>query len=176
MRRRYRAIPPPTKAQQAQQDAQRSAPKAVHFRWDRVKRGSSDECWPWRGALNSWGYGAVQVDGVQMNASRAAYIATHGAIARGLVVCHRCDNPACCNPAHLFVGTQAENLADCRSKGRARGQFAGGADHPNHVAKLTPDSVREARKLAASGVTCSEIARRFGMDNKTIWSAVNRKS
>ena len=176
MKRRHRAIGSPTKAEQANQDAQRAKPKASQFNWSRVKQGRPDECWPWTGGVNSWGYGSVQVDGIQMNASRAAYIAFFGRPAEGLVVCHRCDNPICCNPMHLFAATQAENLEDCRNKGRARGHFAGGAEHPNHVAKLNPDSVREIRGLSARGLNNCQIARRYGVDNTTIRSVVLRKS
>lgn len=146
--------------------------KTAVFRWSRVNRGGPDECWPWTGSMNTWGYGATQLDGVVMNASRAAYIATHGSVPDGLVVCHKCDNPACCNPAHLFAATQAENLADCRRKGRARGQFKGGREHPKHAARLSPEKVQEARRLYASGVSQSEIGRRWGVHASTISRAV----
>lgn len=148
------------------------ASKTAKFRWDRVDRCGPDECWPWTGSINTWGYGAVQVDGVIMNASRAAYIATHGEVPDGLVVCHKCDNPACCNPAHLFAATQAENLADCRRKGRARGQFKAGRKHPKPTAKLTPEKVQEARRLYAAGVSQSEIGRLWGIHSSTISRAI----
>lgn len=150
--------------------------KSVKFAWKHVRVGKDDECWPWTLLLNRWGYGVCSLDGHTINASRAAYIVTFGELIGGFVVCHKCDNPACCNPAHLFAGTQAENLADCRAKGRSRGHFGKGADHPNHVAKLNPDRVREARALWASGISQSEIARRFGLDNQTIRRAVIRES
>ena len=140
------------------------------FDWSRVDRREPDACWPWTGSLNSWGYGACQYEGKQVNASRAAYLAYHGGIEPGLVVCHRCDNPICCNPAHLFAATQAENLADCRRKGRQRYRY--GKDHHRATAKLTPDRVREARRLYESGVSQSEIARRWGMHSSTISRAV----
>lgn len=107
-----------------------------------------------------------------MNASRAAYLEHFGEIAAGLVVCHRCDNPICCNPAHLFAATQAENLADCRAKGRARGQYEAGTAHPRHTAKLTDDMVREARALYAAGVRQTEIGRRFGIHSSVISRAI----
>jgi len=146
--------------------------RAARFTWDRVDKRGPDECWPWMSGVNTWGYGSCAFNGVHTNASRAAYISHHGGIEDGLVVCHHCDNPICCNPAHLFAATQAENLADCRRKGRARGQFTGGRKHPRHTAKLTPERVQEARQLYASGVSQSEIARRWGMHSSTISRAV----
>lgn len=142
------------------------------FLWEKVDQRGADECWPWIGPLNSWGYGAARHNGKSVNASRAAYIEANGEPAPGFVVCHRCDNPACCNPAHLFAATQAENLADCRRKGRARGTFKDGASHPRHVAKLTAELVTEARRLYASGVTQTAIGRQMGVHSSVISRAV----
>jgi hypothetical protein len=150
-------------------------PKATQFHWKRVDIRGKDDCWPWIGATNRWGYGACQFGGVQMNASRAAFL-DNGGEADGLVVCHRCDNPACCNPAHLFAGTQAENLADCRAKGRARGGFGSGPAHPRHVAKLTDEQVRDAKQRHAAGESKSRIARDFGVDQSTVSRAVRGES
>ena len=145
-------------------------PKCAKFSWNRVERHGDNDCWPWIGRLNTWGYGACQYEGKQVNASRAAYLTTHGFIAEGLVVCHRCDNPACCNPAHLFAATQAENILDCKRKGRWRNRS--GADHPRPGAKLNPEMVLEARRLYASGVSQSEIGRRWGIHSSVISRAV----
>lgn len=101
-----------------------------------------------------------------MNASRAALIDMSGDVAGGLVVCHSCDNPACCNPSHLLAGTQAENLKDCRDKGRQRYRY--GRDHHRVGAKLTEEMVREARRLYASGVSQSQIGRDWGIHSSTI--------
>jgi hypothetical protein len=79
--------------------------------------GGPDACWPWRGALNSFGYGNVGEDGFTLTASRVAYELTYGFIPpgegyHGNVVRHTCDNPPCCNPRHLVLGTQADNNRD----------------------------------------------------------------
>ena len=145
--------------------------KASDFGWDRVAISADAECWPWAGPINRWGYGDCTWNGHRSNASRAAYESVNGCVG-DLVVCHRCDNPACCNPAHLFAATQAENLADCRRKGRARGQFKAGPKHPRHLAKLTPEMVLEARRLYASGVSQSQIARDWGLHSSSISRAV----
>lgn len=145
------------------------------FSWESVDAsGGPDECWPWTKSINIWGYGDAEYLGKRMNASRAAYIDTHGSIAKGLVVCHRCDNPACCNPAHLFAATQAENLADCRRKGRQH--YRRGESHHRATAKMTEEKVIEARRLYASGTTQTEIARRWGLHSSVISRAVRGES
>lgn len=82
-----------------------------------------DECWPWRGVTQNRGYGVITFRGVEMVASRAVMAAIHGPIPHGLIVCHKCDNPPCVNPAHLFVGTYTDNVQDMIKKGR---HFKGG--------------------------------------------------
>lgn len=147
--------------------------KTSSFSWDRVGVGGAEECWPWLGSLNTWGYGDCLWKGRRVNASRAAHESVVGKVSPGLVICHTCDNPACCNPSHLWAGTQAENLADCRAKGRQ--VYVTGADHHRSTAKLTEDMVREARRLYAAGVSQSEIGRRWGLNSSTISRAVRGK-
>jgi hypothetical protein len=129
------------------------------------QRGES-ECWPWIGGMGSWGYGSFWLNGGNVNASRAAYILLVGDVGAGLVVCHRCDNPACCNPSHLFVGTQGDNVRDCQAKGRGDGHFKSTAPHPRYVAKITPEQVTEIRRLWESRAESqSSIGRRLGLSS-----------
>jgi hypothetical protein len=86
--------------------------------WQNVKKGASDECWPWARATHPRGYGRVWFGGKRVGAHRIAWELENGQIAPGLGILHSCDNPPCCNPAHLTPGTQAENLADMAKKGR----------------------------------------------------------
>lgn len=149
--------------------------KTAKFSWSKVDQSEPDACWPWKGSVNRWGYGDAVHDGLRVNASRAAFIDAKGSVPDGLVVCHACDNPICCNPKHLFAATQAENLEDCRRKGRARGCPSGVAHH-RFLAKLTEGEVRMARVMYASGVSQTEISRRFGVHSSTISRAVRGKN
>jgi len=97
--------------------------------WARVVRGAPDACWEWQGATDKDGYGRIGRGGrgaPNNPAHRVAFEISRGPIPYGLLVCHHCDNPPCCNPAHLFLGTHQDNQADKVAKGRqARGSTAG---------------------------------------------------
>src|SRR5688500_9072371 len=86
-----------------------------------AKTMQTPDCWLWPGRLDRCGYGTLG-DGKKGNmlAHRAAWIVTHGPIPDGMKVCHKCDNPRCVRPDHLFLGTQHDNIMDCRAKGRDR--------------------------------------------------------
>jgi hypothetical protein len=90
--------------------------------WCKVAK-SEAGCWEWRSAKFPSGYGAFHVAGKQMKAHRVAWWLVNEELpADGMCVLHRCDNPACCNPDHLFLGTPTDNMRDCSLKGRHRSQ------------------------------------------------------
>jgi DNA-binding XRE family transcriptional regulator len=141
-------------------------PLKVQF-WRYVAIGGDDECWPWAGSLRSNGYGQLRHLGRNLKAHRVSWEIHHGAIPPGLSVLHRCDNPPCVNPAHLFLGTNADNLQDAARKGRCRGKVTRGADNPS--AKLFPELVAEIRASYASGNwTQRELAGLVGVHHSTI--------
>jgi hypothetical protein len=107
--------------------------------WSYVDRRGAEECWPWVGTKDAHGYGIYSVRHRLYKAHRAAYYFNHGEIDAKLVCCHRCDNPTCVNPAHLWLGTQRQNTQDRDAKGRTRtGRLCG---ENNHGTKLTPENV-----------------------------------
>jgi hypothetical protein len=140
--------------------------------WNHVDRsGGPDACWPFVGWKVN-GYGKIGMGEKVLGAHRVAYQVTNGTIPEGQCVCHRCDNPACCNPAHLFLGTIADNVEDCVSKGRRH--YALGID--NHRKKLNPDSVREIRRLRAEGKTLQSLANAYGVSTTAITLVCNRRN
>jgi len=148
------------------------ATKAAERFWRKVNStGGENACWPWTGAKDSCGYGGVSINYKNHGAHRLAFALSLGEIPKGLCVLHRCDNPSCCNPAHLFLGTHYENIMDKMKKGRGsrplrRGQF---------IRKLTDEDVREIRKRRANGENCSSIASSFGVHRITARDISNFK-
>jgi hypothetical protein len=117
-------------------------------------------CWDWIGPKARAGYGRVRVDKIWQLAHRAAYELEHGKIPQGMWVLHRCDNPGCVRPDHLFLGTAADNTADMMGKGRHK-----------PPRRLKEAEVKDILESSARGVT---LARKYGVSQSTI-SSVRRR-
>lgn len=150
--------------------------------WDKVDR--TPGCWLWTASLRNKGYGAFTYRengrAVQDRAHRYSWRLFHGPIPDGLCVLHRCDNPRCVNPAHLFLGTRGDNNADMVAKGRhvpggthAVGNYRRGAQHPG--AKLTASAVLAIREEHAGGESLGSIARRRGLAVAHVHRIIHRK-
>lgn len=142
--------------------------------WDRVEK--TDGCWPWKGAKVS-GYGKITITGRIWRAHRRAWFLVNGPIPPALDVLHHCDNRPCCRPDHLFLGTNADNIADRVAKGRSpRGDSHWSRRHPEKMArgeavggaKLTAAQVSEIRSRHAEGEASYSLGPRFGVSPRTI--------
>lgn len=139
--------------------------------WGRVQKGDPGECWIWRAAVDSCGYGRIKVANRGQKANRVAYALTHGDVPGDMNVCHRCDNPACVNPNHLFLGTRAQNMRDMVRKGRSmRGMR-------NNRAVLSKADVIEIRhKYVPNRYGCKRLGKEYGVNPATIHLIVTGKS
>lgn len=139
-------------------------------------------CWPWLAGKNTHGYpyGTFSIGGEMQYAHRVAWqIANNSLIPEGKVVCHRCDNPSCVNPAHLFLASQAENNRDRASKGRSatpahRPPIMAGERNP--IAKLNDEKVREIIIRLAAGQSKRSIAIEFGISKTNAYLIASGKA
>jgi len=127
--------------------------------WSKVERRDANECWKWLGGVGRSGYGLFW-DGTKVRtASRIAYLLSKGDPAK-FQVHHTCDNPVCCNPSHLWLGTQRQNMIDMAKKGRTRKN------------RVTLSMERDVREMWRQGQTIASISRGFGLSIKTVQSIV----
>lgn len=129
-----------------------------------VRVAHSDECWEWAGHRLPHGYGLTSFDGKRTTAHRALYQAMNGRLDPSMLVCHHCDNPPCCNPAHLFVGSIGDNMRDMVAKGRtyagprnwgAFGDKNGSVTHPERRPRGANHFARARPHLVARGEACA---------------------
>lgn len=154
-------------------------------------------CWEWTGARFPFGHGRCTHFGRTMGTHRVAWLLFRGGIPTGKCVLHKCDNPPCVNPDHLYIGTKADNVRDAETRGRARhpagdangsrtkphrrahGERNGSVTHPgirkgarNGRAKLSGGDVQNIRMSYAAGARQTDLAETYGVSQSTISSIV----
>lgn len=143
--------------------------------WAKVAAGDANACWDWQAATNAYGYGWFGVGPNKVTTAHRVSAMLHGLIDSldsPLHVLHRCDNRKCCNPAHLFVGTNTDNVADRVAKGRSKGIRQHG--ETNGMAKLTDIQVGQIRGLYfAAAFSQSQLARQYDVRQSHISRVVN---
>lgn len=127
------------------------------------------ECWEWLGAKTAFGYGKMAFRGRKtVGAHRVSWMIHFGDIPEGMSVLHECDNPHCVHPAHLFLGTQKDNMRDAVKKGRFRRNAPSQKGERNSQARLTVKQVRRAKRLRADGWRQRDIAKDLGVSQSQV--------
>jgi hypothetical protein len=146
--------------------------------WSKVKIAKDKKsCWEWSGAKKRKGYGNVRVDGKYLSAHRVAFELANGSIPIGYMVCHVCDNPPCCNPRHLMLGTAKSNACDMLIKNRQKTPHTAARGEGNGMAKLSEEKAREIRRLYAGKLKNQyELAEMFGVSQVAIGAVVRMET
>lgn len=138
--------------------------------WSRVDKRGPNDCWEWMGGRYHSGHGSTGADiNGERRTHRLSWVFHNGPIPNGACVLHACDNPPCVNPKHLFLGSQLENVADMKAKGRT----AIGEQHSQ--ARLKEDDVRNIFRLKNAGCSLQELSTQFGVSKSCICSILKRR-
>lgn len=136
-----------------------------------------EKCWVWNMSGDRRGYGTMIIQenkkDKSLRAHRLAYFIYYGIDPYPFLILHKCDNPSCCNPHHLTLGTTKENTLDMMKKGRGTKQFEDGEKHPN--AKLTVEIVQKLKEAYASGVTQRQLSIDYSINQSAVSRAINGK-
>lgn len=140
--------------------------------WAKVAKGSPEECWLWTGATANAGYGVLFSEGTVLRSHRISYDLHNGPIPDGRVICHKCDNPPCVNPNHLFVGTKADNNHDRDAKGR---QVSKSGDDHYRVILSDEDVARIRAEYQPKYGRIAALGRKYGVKNSYIFDIVHNR-
>lgn len=141
--------------------------------WHKIDKRGPDECWEWQGARTGFGYGSLRYESAHYYAHKVAYADAKGEpFPEGLEGCHSCDNPKCCNPAHIFPGTHLDNMRDMDAKGRRRtvahkGERCG-------ASRLKEYQVLAIRAEYRPGIGYRTLAAKYGCGATTVARIVRR--
>jgi hypothetical protein len=156
----------------------------LDYVWERATPEPNTGCWLWTYGVNASGYGVANYDNKSLVAHRLVFFSLHPGANQSLCVLHRCDQPSCVNPDHLFLGTHTENMRDAAAKGRLSRPFRG-SDRPRQWSrrvrgrdpnsKLTAEDVLSIRSERFRGVIHKDIAAQFGVTKSAITQILGRK-
>jgi hypothetical protein len=132
--------------------------------WGKVRTGTPNECWPWLGYTKPSGHGLTSHQSFVIHAHRKAWILINGPIRDGLCVNHKCDNPVCCNTAHMYLGTRAENAVDRWTRPKPWYRPLGGG----RPRVLTDEQLEELWEMRRAGATAQACAEKFDVHPSTI--------
>lgn len=142
--------------------------------WGKINILNNNDCWEWNAAKTIDGYGRFKIAGKNYSPHRLVYETFFCNIPDKMDICHKCDNPSCCNPNHLFLGTRSDNMKDCYTKGRSlhilkmeklRGE-------ETKQAKLTNEMVLEAKRLYSLGIRGEKLCSKFPVHKTNLYRAI----
>lgn len=139
--------------------------------WSKIDIGLENECWMWKGCQSTAGYGVIRINYILKYAHRLAWeLHNEKSIPPKISVCHSCDNPPCCNPDHLFLGSQADNMRDAKNKGR----MPHGVLH--HGTDLTEKDIRKIRYLGQTDIPHQEIGDYFSISRMSVNDIIHKRT
>lgn len=139
--------------------------------WAKIDKKSETECWIWQGTKTTAGYGVLRVNYKLKYAHRLMWILHNKTdIPKRGCICHSCDNPPCCNPAHLFLGSHSDNMKDAKAKGR----ISHGISH--FLTELTEDDIRQIRYLGQTNISHKDIGKRFDITRMSVNDIIHKRT
>jgi hypothetical protein len=151
----------------------RTEAELINDFWKKIKKGGDSECWNWTASKTKDGYGRFRNGPVMVLAHRFSFALKNGEIPSGILVCHKCDNAKCCNPSHLFLGTNKDNCDDKIRKGRSNPAFGVRCS----LAKLNNKKVQEIRDASKNmNITYKELSKIFKVSTTTIANVIKRRT